>query len=180
MWSPDYGTIRRNAGCSNTQSSCSSPNLGHSSCNSPTRTDIRPRGFGESSQVLDRIATATRSARAWDSNDGHLLVDIPVAVTPWYSIGRLWFNDHLFVVSDSTIKRIEASSGSTVSEWPVPDSSRFSCITLPKHGEASHTQHSVLSHFWARRHTPSSVSSNSLETYVRSQSHQTTSFSQLV
>ena len=97
----------------------------------------------------DRIATATRhSVRVWDSNDGRLLVDIPVAVTPWYNTGLLWFNDHLFAVSDSKIKQIETSSGSTVSEWPVPDSSRFSCITLPKHGEfvAYSTQRTVT--FW--------------------------------
>ena len=84
----------------------------------------------------DRIATATRdSVRVWDSDDGRVLMDIPVSVTPWHNTGLLWFNNDLFIVSDSTIKQFEASTGSSVSEWPVPDSTPISCIVLPKHGE---------------------------------------------
>ena len=88
------------------------------------------------SPLGDRIATATPdSVRVWDSNDGRLLVDIKVTVTPWYNTGLLWSNNDLFVISDSKIKQFEASTGSAVSEWPVPSSIRFSCIVLPKHGE---------------------------------------------
>ena len=85
----------------------------------------------------DRIATATYngSVRVWDSNDGRLLMDIPVKVTPECNTGLLWSNNHLFVVSDSAIKQLEASTGSTVSEWPVRNASSMSCIALPKHGE---------------------------------------------
>jgi WD40 repeat protein len=84
----------------------------------------------------NRIATATReSVRVWDSNDGRLLVDIPVKVTPYWHSGLLWFNNHLFVVSNSTIKQFEASTGSTVSEWSVPDTNNSSYITLPQHLE---------------------------------------------
>ena len=83
----------------------------------------------------DRIATATRdSVRVWGSDDGRLLVDIPVKVTPYSNNGLLWSNSHLFVVPYGTIKQIEASTGSTVSEWPAPDTDRLSCIALPKHG----------------------------------------------
>jgi WD40 repeat protein len=97
----------------------------------------------------DHIATATPdSVRVWDSNDGRLLVDIPVTVTPWRHTGLLWFNNHLFVVSDGEIKQIEASTGSTVSAWPVSKSDRWSCIALPKHGKfiAYSTQRTVT--FW--------------------------------
>ena len=84
----------------------------------------------------DRIATATeKSVQVWDSNDGRLLVHIRVRVTPHYNRGLLWCGNHLFVVSDSTIKKFEASTGSTVSEWPVPNTTDSSCIALPKHGE---------------------------------------------
>ena len=84
----------------------------------------------------DRIATATgHSVRVWDSNDGRLLVHIPVKVTPWRNTGLLWFNDHLFVISNSKIKQIEASTGSTLSEWLVPDNINLSCIALPRNGE---------------------------------------------
>ena len=85
----------------------------------------------------DRIATATLdSVVVWDTNDGRLLVNIKVTVTPWYNTGLLWFNNNLFVVSDGKIKQIEASTGSAVSEWPVPDSNEFSCIALPGLGES--------------------------------------------
>ena len=83
----------------------------------------------------DRIATATHeSVRVWDSNDGRLLVDIPVKVTPLFNAGFLWSNNHLFVISDGKIKQLEVSTGSAVSEWPVPDSNNTSNIVLPQHG----------------------------------------------
>ena len=83
----------------------------------------------------DRIATATHDGpvRVWDSNDGRLLVDIKITVTPYFNTGLLWFNDHLFVVSDKKIKQFDASTGLKVSEWPVPDTSLVSRIALPKH-----------------------------------------------
>ena len=68
----------------------------------------------------DRIATAScKSIRVWASDNGRLLVDIKVAVVPWG--GLLWLNNHLLVnTEDSEVKQINASIGSTVSEWPVP------------------------------------------------------------
>ena len=84
----------------------------------------------------DRIATATRlSIRVWDSSDGHLLLNIKVGVTPWFSTALLWPNNHLFVISGSRIQQIDASTGSVVSEWSVPESDGYSSIALPKHGE---------------------------------------------
>ena len=84
----------------------------------------------------DRIATVTsQSVRVWDSKDGHLLVDIPVTVTFRYNNGLLWFNNHIFVVSDSKIKQLDASTGSTVYEWPVPNGDAHSCIAIPRHGK---------------------------------------------
>ncbi|KAG6371327.1 WD40-repeat-containing domain protein [Boletus reticuloceps] len=84
----------------------------------------------------DRIATATQNlVRVWDTNNGRLLVNIQVKMIPLYNSGLVWFNNHLFVVSDDTIKQFDASTGSPVAEWQVPDSTSFSCISLPKHGQ---------------------------------------------
>ena len=97
----------------------------------------------------DRIATATEnSVRVWDSNNGRSLKHIPVTVIPWYNTGLLWSNNHLFVLSDRKIKQFEASTGSAISEWPVPESSLYSCIALPKHVEfiACSTKRTVI--FW--------------------------------
>ena len=84
----------------------------------------------------DRIVTAERytPVRVWDSNDGRLLVDIDVKVTPQFNTGFLWSNDHLFVVSGKEIKEFDTSTHSKVSEWPVPDADYCSCIALSKHG----------------------------------------------
>ena len=83
----------------------------------------------------DRIVTAEKDGpvRVWDSNDGRLLVDINVTATPYYNTGLLWFNDHLFIVSDKKIGEFDASTGSKVSEWPVLNTNWDSCIALPKH-----------------------------------------------
>ena len=83
----------------------------------------------------DRIATATYGGPVgvWDSNDGRLLVDINVEVIPWFNDGLLWSNDHLFVMTDNKIEEFDASTGSKVLEWPVPDTAWHSSIALPKH-----------------------------------------------
>ena len=110
----------------------------------------------------DRIATATHdSVRVWDSNDGRLLADITVTVTPWYNTGLLWFNSHLFAISGSKIKEFDVSAGSAVSNWPIFDSNKHSSITLSKHGKfiaystndtvtfwntATHTQLGLIQH----------------------------------
>ena len=126
----------------------------------------------------DRIATATfGSVRVWDSNNGRLL---QVGSTSLYDTGLLWFSNHLFTMSDSKIKQIEASTGSAFSEWPVSKCDHFSCIALPEHGEfiACSTRRIVT--FWDTATHIDSVSSNTFKTYVRLHSHQTTGFSQLV
>ena len=82
-----------------------------------------------------QIATATPNCiRVYDANDGSLFADIPVKIPPWYNNGLLWSSHGLFVVSDSTIKQIDASTRSEISEWQVPDSNDSSCIALPRHG----------------------------------------------
>ncbi|KAF8555025.1 TPR-like protein [Imleria badia] len=69
-----------------------------------------------------------------------------MAVTPTLNTGLLWFDSHLFVVSDGKIKRFNPYS--SVSEWPVLDSDRLSCIALPQQGEfiAYSTKNTVT--FW--------------------------------
>ena len=82
----------------------------------------------------DRIATAgPDSVRIWDSNDGCLLVDIKVQVT--YTNCLFWCKNNLFVrTDDGKIWRIDAATGSTISEWPVPYAP-WPCIALLQHGK---------------------------------------------
>ena len=97
----------------------------------------------------DRIATATpHSVQVWNSEDGQLLVDISVTVTSSYNDGLRWFNNHIFIVSGSAIKQLDASTGSTVYGWQVPNSDFYSCIAVTRHGEfiAYSTKRSVT--FW--------------------------------
>ena len=62
-------------------------------------------------------------------------MDIKVEITPWHNTGFLWLNNHLLVISNSKFKQFEAFTGSTVSEWPLPNTDEFLCIALPMHGE---------------------------------------------
>ena len=62
-------------------------------------------------------------------------MDITVTVIPWHNTSLLWSKAHLFVVCDNEMKQIDSSAGSVVSEWPVPDSNKFSCIALSEHGK---------------------------------------------
>ena len=82
----------------------------------------------------DRIATATflESVRVWDSDDGSLLVDIPVTVTPEFNNGLLWDHNNLVVTSRDKIKHLDPSTGSTSFEWSIPGSNTKSCISVPK------------------------------------------------
>ncbi|KAF8557551.1 hypothetical protein OG21DRAFT_1505279 [Imleria badia] len=62
------------------------------------------------------------------------VVDIKVKITSLFNTGPFWSSNHLLVISDSKIKQIEASTGSPISEWPVPDTDDSSCIAQPTHG----------------------------------------------
>ncbi|KAF8128894.1 WD40-repeat-containing domain protein [Boletus edulis] len=93
-----------------------------------------------------RIATATlNSVPVFDSKDGRLLVDIKVQVTSSRNNSLFWFGNHIFVISNCTIKQYDASIGSTVAEWRVPYNAD-SCITLPQHGTfvAYSARHTVM------------------------------------
>ena len=108
----------------------------------------RPVFAAKYSSQGDRIATGTIDfVRVWD-NDGHLLETMKVGVTPYHNTGLLWSDNHIFVVFDSKIKQFEASTGSPVSEWSVPNSDEYSCIALPKHGKfIAHTTKRTIT-FW--------------------------------
>ena len=101
----------------------------------------------------DRIATATEdSLRVWDSKDARSLLDIEAGVTPYYNAGLLWSNKHLFVISGKRIQQIDASTGSVVWKWPFPNSSLFSCIAVPKHGEFIACSANRTVTFWDTSH----------------------------
>ena len=102
----------------------------------------------------DRIATASYAlVRVWDSNNGRLLLDTNVSVL---ARSMLWSNNHLFVTAnDSTIKQINAETGSTTFEWPVRVDGR-SCIALSQHGKfIAHSTSSTLTFWDITTHTQS-------------------------
>ena len=103
----------------------------------------------------DRIATATRnSVRVYDSNNGRFLMDITVKVTPWYNTSLLWSDRQLLVVSDNKFKQIDASTGSVVSEWAVPEGHEFRCISLSTPGEfIAHSTNCTVTFWDASTHT---------------------------
>lgn len=103
-------------------------------------------------------------------------------ITSFYNTSLLWFNNHLFVVYCGTIKEFNTSTGSEeVSEWLVIEEN-VSTRAFPYQGmgNSSHGLQSVPSYSGTHRRAPSSLSSNTLRTYVQSHFHQTTSFLQYV
>ena len=71
----------------------------------------------------ERIATTTRDAvRVWDSDDGRLLVDIPVKATSWRNVLCSMSQNVVVVLSDDRTKQTNPSIKSTTSEWSIPGS----------------------------------------------------------
>ena len=70
----------------------------------------------------ERIATTTRDAvRVWDSDDGRLLVDIPLKATPWRNV-LCSMSQNVVVLSDDRTKQTDPSVKSITSEWSIPGS----------------------------------------------------------
>ena len=93
------------------------------------------------------VITACSTASFRSGLQCRLLVDIKVNLIPSYNTSLLWFNDHLFLVSDNAIKQINASApGSAASELPVPDTKHSSCITLSHHGKLIRAQSTRSKH----------------------------------
>ena len=87
------------------------------------------------SPLGDRIATAAidgTSVRVWNSIDGRLLMEIPI--TTRFKDSLLWSSTHLFILSRNGMKKIKASTGSVVSEWPIADGN-MPCFAPSQHGE---------------------------------------------
>ena len=96
----------------------------------------------------DRIATGSSSSiRVWDSNDNRLLVEFG-RESKLSHHGLLWRNDYLFVVFNGKIQQVNASTGSTISEWPIPAGDYPWHTALPQHEDfiACSTKHAVT--FW--------------------------------
>ena len=84
------------------------------------------------------LATATceiHSIRIYDSQDGRLLLNVPVQVDA-FDQSLLWSNDnkHLFALSDGKIKCLNVPTGTTLSEWPIHSSNDPRGITLARNG----------------------------------------------
>ena len=113
----------------------------------------------------NRIAIATQEyVRVYNSHNGDFPVDIPVQVSTRYNTGLLWFNDDLFVISDSKIKQINTSTGSTI--WESPDDSNPSCIAIPRHGGFIACSANRIVTFWdTSTHIPCGVVHHSEDIY---------------
>ncbi|KAF8549803.1 WD40 repeat-like protein [Imleria badia] len=87
------------------------------------------------------IATATwntHSVRIYGSQDGRLLFDVPIQPVGSTLNGSLaWSRDskQLFALShDGNIIRLDASTGDTLSTWPIHKSNNPRCISLASNG----------------------------------------------
>ena len=85
------------------------------------------------------IATGTwlRSARVYDGQSGHLLVDIPVGIASLHNQALVWDNNgkNIFALSlDGRISYIDVSTGTTLFSWPIHIENIPGCIVLAGNG----------------------------------------------
>ena len=86
------------------------------------------------------LATATwdrDSVRVYDSQDGHLLVDVPIQVYSSLNRSLAWLinGKQLFALSrDGNIHCLDPSRGTTLSKWPIHSSNDARCIALESNG----------------------------------------------
>ena len=80
------------------------------------------------------IATATlqRFIRVYDSQSGDLLVNVPIEVVESLNESLVWVSSSksLFVLSRGNINYLDASTGTTISSWPIHKSSKFGCVRV--------------------------------------------------
>ena len=85
------------------------------------------------------IATATwlrDSVRVYDSQNGSLLVDVPIRVNSWSNQSLVWVcnSKNLFALSlDGKINYLDVSTGTTLSPWPI-HGGKPGCIALASNG----------------------------------------------
>ena len=100
------------------------------------------------------IATATRvrdSVRVYDSQNGHLLVDVPIQVFSSFNQSLTWARDgkQLFALSrDGNIHCLDPSRGITLSKWPIHSSNGAECIALESNGTWIATSAGSSVSFW--------------------------------
>lgn len=86
-------------------------------------------------RLLATATCETHSVRVYDSQDGRLLVNIPVEVRSFnQSLAWSCNSKHIFALSDGNIKCLDVSSGTTLSEWPIHSRNDPRGITLASNG----------------------------------------------
>ncbi|KAF8550627.1 WD40 repeat-like protein, partial [Imleria badia] len=100
------------------------------------------------------IATATwtsGSVRVYHCQSGRLLVDIPIEVNSASNNSLAWASDakQLFALSlDGNIHCFDASTGTTLSTWPIHSSNNARCISLENNGTFIAASAGSLVLFW--------------------------------
>ena len=96
-------------------------------------------------------ATLQHSIRVYDSQDGLLLIDVPIEVASFHNQSLVWAGNskNLFALSlDGKINYVDVSTGTILSSWSIHSSDQPGCIALASNGTfiAASADSSVL--FW--------------------------------
>ena len=99
------------------------------------------------------IATATwqDSVQVYESLSGRLLVDVPIEVDSHHNQSLVWVSNskNLFVLSfTGKINYLDASTGTTLSSWPIHSGSPTRCIALASNGTFIAASASSSVSFW--------------------------------
>ena len=86
---------------------------------------------------LIAVATWRGSVLVYDSQNGHLLVDVPIRVADTFNQSLLWASNskNLFACSrDGKVEYLDTSTGTTLSSWRIHSSKNPGCIALASNG----------------------------------------------
>ena len=87
--------------------------------------------------TADKYDLDAHSVHVYDSQHGHLLVDVPIQFRSYYNNALAWATSskQLFVLSsDANIHRLDVSTGTTLSKWPIHSSFDPACIAVTSDG----------------------------------------------
>ena len=91
--------------------------------------------YSPDGRLLATATCAKHSVRIYNSQDARLLIDIPIKVDGTdQSLAWSHNSKHLYAISEGNVMFLDVSTGTTLSEWPIPGGDDLSAIILARNG----------------------------------------------
>ena len=91
--------------------------------------------YSPDGRLLATATCAKHSVRIYNSQDARLLIDIPIKVDGTdQSLAWSHNSKHLYAISEGNVMFLDVSTGTTLSEWPIPGGDDLSAIIPARKG----------------------------------------------